>query len=120
MEQKDKFRIMVIERNDGVKIYHPQVYTIVSVKNNRKYFWQELDYQPVYGWRSFTGGSDGLTTHDDANAHGNGGSEIQYAYDMIQQYKLDVAKREEKQKANELEKRNKTTKSITFIEAETA
>jgi hypothetical protein len=119
MEQKNKFRIMVIERNDGVKIYYPQVFIPIDISYKKNFLGKTLKSELMYDWRSFMSGKDGLTTCDKVSDFGNGGSDISYAHEMIEQYKLDVAKRIEKNKLEKLEHDNKQTKSITFIEAET-
>lgn len=132
MEQKDKFRIMVIERNDGTKMYHPQVYTPVDVRYKVRLFGFDkivssesllfgfgklVSSELIYEWRSFRYTADGIVTCDRAIEHGNGSNEIKDAHEMIEKYKLDLVKRIEKRKSDEMKENNKKAKSITYIEA---
>lgn len=115
METPLKFRIMVIERNDGARMFHPQVLMPVDIKVKKNWWQNVIGSEFVYDWRGFRNYRGELVPCLKGE-HGNGGSDTKYAYEEIEQFKLDAAKRGERLRAEELESRNKETKSITYLE----
>lgn len=112
--QQQKFRIKVIERNDGVKMYHPQVREIVDMKPPILWFGE---MKLVYDWRGLTTAEDGYDTLGwKDKSDGCGTTDIESANKMIEQYKVDFKKRCEVSREKEQKEKNEAIKEITYIE----
>lgn len=125
--QERKFRIKVIERNDGIKMYHPQVWVLVDYKSisfmesfklwiqNKK----EESLYLIYDWRSITTKDAdyyGYDTCHDAKSDGCGGSTIEFAYEVIEKYKVDFKRRCDERVEREQKEKNEAIKEIAYVE----
>lgn len=112
--QEQKFRIKVIERNDGTKMYYPQAWVCVDV-------WRTLlgfgELKVKYDWRSFTNTRDGVDTLGwDDKSDGAGSSDLKFSDEMIEKYKIDLKARHDASVKKDEQEYNEKTKAITFIE----
>lgn len=100
-----KFQIKVIERNDGTKMYHPQV---LCLKNKKEI------------WVGFASNDKGLIPTFEINGEYNGNGctddSTKTARKAIEQYKIDYEKRKEFEKSKIQDEFNKATKNITYID----
>ncbi len=114
----EKFRIKVVEKNNGEKFYCPQIYVVTKTSLS---FLQRMakrfngEEEVIREWRGFISSKDGydiLWRSED----GVGSSEQENAEKMIYQYIIDDDIRMKKYLSDEKMKREHSVKKISYIE----
>ena len=112
-----KYRLKVLEQNDGTKMYCPQIYCCTDFSYRRKY-WLFGERQEFYGyeWKSFHIQEDGIEVSFSKNSDGCSSSNIEDANNIIEKYKIDSDKRYAERRKRAQDENDKKIKNIEYID----